>query len=102
MPSEAELADLVARACRILGKLELTHGALGHVSVRLPDSDAMLIKAKGPNEVGLRYTRREDIIQVDFNAEKRSGPAGLQPPSESYLHIWLFRKNPSLRSVIHV
>jgi ribulose-5-phosphate 4-epimerase/fuculose-1-phosphate aldolase len=62
----------------------------------------MLIKGKGPNEVGLRYTREEDILKVDFNADKVSGPEGLQPPSESYLHIWLYKKNPQVRSVIHV
>jgi ribulose-5-phosphate 4-epimerase/fuculose-1-phosphate aldolase len=97
-----EIVDLVARACRILGKLDLTHGALGHVSYRLGDSETMLIKGKGPDEVGLRYTRADDILQVDFNATKLSGPPGLQPPSESYLHIWLYKHNPAVRSVIHV
>ena len=94
-------AETVARACRVLGKLDVTHGALGHVSFRLGDS-SMLIKGKGPDEVGLRYTRVEDIIEVNFDAEKLSGPEGLQPPSESYLHIWLYRLNPDVRSVIHV
>ncbi|HLZ27124.1 MAG TPA: class II aldolase/adducin family protein [Chloroflexota bacterium] len=94
--------DLVARACRILGKLELTHGALGHVSYRRGDSETMLIKGKGPAEVGLRYTRPNDIIEVDFNADQKSGPADLQPPSESFLHIWLYKLNPEVRSVIHV
>jgi ribulose-5-phosphate 4-epimerase/fuculose-1-phosphate aldolase len=85
----------------MLGKLELTHGALGHVSLRAGET-SMLIKGKGPDEVGLRYTRVEDIIEVNFDAEKLSGPSGLQPPSESYLHIWLYRLNPDVRSVIHV
>jgi ribulose-5-phosphate 4-epimerase/fuculose-1-phosphate aldolase len=94
-------ADLVARACRVLGKLDLTHGALGHVSYRL-GQESMLIKGKGADEVGLRYTRVKDIIEVNFGAEKVSGPDGLQPPSESYLHIWLYKLNPSVQSVIHV
>jgi ribulose-5-phosphate 4-epimerase/fuculose-1-phosphate aldolase len=93
--------DTVARACRVLGKLEVTHGALGHVSLRLGES-SMLIKGKGPNEVGLRYTRVEDIIEVTFDADKVSGPDGLQPPSESYLHIWLYKLRPEVQSVIHV
>lgn len=100
--SDREQIDLVARACRILGKLNVTHGALGHVSWRLGDSDRMLIKGKGPDEVGLRYTSFDDILTVDFNADKVSGVDGLQPPSESYLHIWLYKKNPAVRSVIHV
>lgn len=97
-----DVTELVARACRVLGKLDLTHAALGHVSWRLEDADSMLIKGKGPDEVGLRYTSVDDILEVDFKAEKVSGPAGLQPPSESFLHIWLYKRNPEVRSVIHV
>jgi ribulose-5-phosphate 4-epimerase/fuculose-1-phosphate aldolase len=94
-------ANLVAEACRVLGKLDLTHFSLGHVSYRL-DDDSMLIKGKGPAEVGLRYTSSRDVIRVNFDAEKVSGPPGLQPPSESFLHIWLYRTRPELKSVVHV
>jgi ribulose-5-phosphate 4-epimerase/fuculose-1-phosphate aldolase len=100
--NDREQLELVARACRVVGKMDLTHGALGHVSWRIGDSERMLIKGKGPDEVGLRYTRPEDILIVDFNADKLDGPAGLQPPSESYLHIWLYKKNSEVRSVIHL
>lgn len=96
-----EISNLIAEACRILGKLDLTHFSLGHVSYRL-DDDSMLIKGKGPAEVGLRYTSPRDVIRVSFDAEKVSGPAGLQPPSESFLHIWLYKARPELRSVVHV
>ena len=94
--------ELVAQACRVLGRLELTHGAFGHVSQRIGDSDAMLIKGKGPGEVGLRFTQPRDIITVDFSANKVSGADDLQPPSESYLHIWLYRLRPDVRCVIHM
>lgn len=94
--------ELVAQACRVLGKLDVTHAALGHVSLRLGESESMLIKGKGPGEVGLRYTRPRDIVTVDFSANKLAGADDLQPPSESYLHIWLYKKRPEIRSVIHV
>jgi ribulose-5-phosphate 4-epimerase/fuculose-1-phosphate aldolase len=99
--TEGDAVRLVAEACRILGKLELTHSSLGHVSYRCGE-DTMLIKGKGPAEAGLRYTTEEDILEVDFDAEKVSGPPGLQPPSESFLHIWLYKLNPEVRSVVHV
>ncbi len=102
MNADPALIELVARACRVLGKLDITHAAFGHVSCRLGDSDTMLIKGKGPDEVGLRYTRASDILTVDFNADKVAGAEGLQPPSESYLHLWMYKKNPQVRSVIHV
>lgn len=90
----------IARACRILGTLELSHAALGHVSLRT-GPDRMLIKGKGPDEVGLRYSQPEDVIEVDFEAEKLDGAEGLQPPSESFLHIWLYKTNPAVRCVVH-
>lgn len=62
----------------------------------------MLIKGKGRAEVGLRYTRPEDILTVGFDGARRGGAEGLQPPSESYLHIWLYKMNPDVESVIHV
>jgi ribulose-5-phosphate 4-epimerase/fuculose-1-phosphate aldolase len=100
-PTEQELAILVAEGCRILGKLDLTRFSLGHVSYRL-DDHSMLIKGKGANEVGLRYTEPEDIVKVDFNGNLLSGPDGLSAPSESFIHIWIYKTNPDVRSVVHV
>jgi ribulose-5-phosphate 4-epimerase/fuculose-1-phosphate aldolase len=98
---EREIADDLATACRVLGAQDMTVGALGHVSYRMPDGDGMLIKGKGPDEVGLRYTRARDIIKVDFNADLLDGPEGLQPPSESFLHIWIYKTRPEVMSVTH-
>jgi len=104
MPSfyrEREIAEDLAQACRVLGAFDMTHGALGHVSYRLED-DTMLIKGKGPNEVGLRYTRPRDIVKVDWDANMVDGPGDLQPPSESFLHIWIYKMRPEVMSVVHV
>lgn len=97
----ADAIATVAEGCRILGRLGLSHAALGHVSQRLP-GEAMLIKGKGRDEVGLRDTRPADILEVGFDAQKIAGPDGLQPPSESFLHIWLYKQNDDVRSVVHV
>lgn len=96
------VAERIATACRILGNLDLTHAALGHVSFRAADAPTFLIKGKGPGEVGLRYTMVDDILEANFDAEKVAGPDDLQPPSESYIHLWLYRKRPDVRCVIHV
>src|SRR5665213_753773 len=98
----SEISETIARSCRIMGKLDMTHAAYGHVSYRVPGTDTMLIKGKGPDEVGVRYTRPEDVIEVDFNANKVKGADGLQPPSESYLHLWLYKKNPNVQCVVHI
>ncbi len=98
---ERELAEDLAQACRVLGAYDMTHGATGHVSYRL-DDDTMLIKGKGPNQVGLRYARPRDIVKVNFDADMVDGPDDLQPPSESFLHIWIYKMRPDVKSVVHV
>jgi ribulose-5-phosphate 4-epimerase/fuculose-1-phosphate aldolase len=98
---EREISENLAQACRVLGAYDMTHGALGHVSYRLED-DTMLIKGKGENEVGLRYTRPRDIIKVNWDADMVDGPDDLQPPSESFLHIWIYKSRPDVMSVVHV
>jgi ribulose-5-phosphate 4-epimerase/fuculose-1-phosphate aldolase len=100
-PAEQDLAALVAEGCQILGKLDLTRFSLGHVSHRL-DDQTMLIKGKGPGEVGLRYTEPADIVKVDFDGNLLAGPEGLNAPSECFIHIWIYKTNPAVRSVVHV
>lgn len=97
---EREIAEDLAQACRVLGAYDMMHGATGHVSYRL-DDDTMLIKGKGPDQVGLRYSRARDIIKVNFDADMVDGPDGLQPPSESFLHIWIYKMRPDVKSVVH-
>jgi L-fuculose-phosphate aldolase len=96
-----KMVELVAESCRILGQLDVTKEALGHVSWRVPGTETMLIKGKGPNERGLRFTQPEDIVLVDFEANMIEGPEGLQPPSETFLHIWQY-KTRDVASVIHM
>jgi ribulose-5-phosphate 4-epimerase/fuculose-1-phosphate aldolase len=97
-----ELVEKIAESCRILGELDITKEALGHVSYRIPGTDTMLIKGKGPGEVGLRFTQPHDILLVDFEANKIEGKEDLQPPSETFLHIWQFKTRPEVKSVIHM
>jgi ribulose-5-phosphate 4-epimerase/fuculose-1-phosphate aldolase len=97
---KARAAELVAKACRVLGKQEMTHGALGHVSYRL-GADRLLIKAKGVEESALRFTEPKDIIEIDFNGDPVDAPEGLRPPSECFIHIQIMLANPDVQSVIH-
>ena len=99
---ETALIDQIAQSCRMLGLLDITHAALGHVSHRIEGRDAMYIKGKGPGEVGLRYTSHDDVLVVDFDANKLEGTEYLQPASESFLHIWLYKTRPEVMSVIHM
>ncbi len=57
-PSDAAGRELVAKSCRILGKMDLTKAGSGHVSQRVGD-DRILIRARGSDELGVRFTTVE-------------------------------------------
>jgi ribulose-5-phosphate 4-epimerase/fuculose-1-phosphate aldolase len=102
MADLSNLRELVAQSCRILGKLNLTKEPSGHVSARVPGEDKVLIKARGPEESGLRFVSARDIITVDFNGKKVAGDDGLDVPQEVFIHTWLYKVRPDVECVVHV
>ncbi len=100
--SREALVEKLALANKVLGTLDITHEALGHVSCRLEGTESMLIKGKGPGEVGLRYTEPSDILEVDYKADKLQGADDLQPPSESFIHIWMYKSRSDVNAVVHM
>jgi L-fuculose-phosphate aldolase len=96
------LRELVAQSCRILGKLNLTKEQSGHVSARVPGEQTILIKARGPEESGLRFVTARDVITVDFAGKKVAGADGLESPQEVFIHTWLYRTRPDVQCVVHV
>jgi ribulose-5-phosphate 4-epimerase/fuculose-1-phosphate aldolase len=102
MADLTKLRKLVAQSCRVLGKLNLTKEPSGHVSARVPGEDKVLIKARGPEESGLRFVSARDIITVDFNGKKLAGDDGLDVPQEVFIHTWLYKTRPDVECVVHV
>lgn len=102
MSDYSQLRELVAQSCRVLGKLNLTKEPSGHVSARVPGQDRIFIKARGPDESGLRFVTARDIITVDFAGKKVAGDEGLESPQEVFIHTWLYRKRPEVQCVVHV
>src|SRR4030095_467340 len=102
MSDLSQLREQVARSCRMLGKLNLTKEPSGHVSTRIPGEDKVLIKARGPEESGLRFVTARDIITVDFAGKKVAGDDGLETPQEVFIHTWLYKARPDVQCVVHV
>jgi ribulose-5-phosphate 4-epimerase/fuculose-1-phosphate aldolase len=102
MSDQLQLRELIAQSCRVLGKLNLTKEPSGHVSARVPGTDRILIKARGPEESGLRFVTADDVITVDFGGTKVAGPDGLETPQEVFIHSWLYRTRPDVQCVVHV
>ncbi len=97
-----ELKRLVSQSCRILGKENMTREPAGHVSARIPGTDRIVIKARGPGEAALRYTMPDDCMIVDMDGKKVDGGPDLSPPAEVFIHTWLYRTRPDVNCVIHV
>ena len=103
--SDAEIDSLkerVATACRVLARLDLTREPAGHVSARIPGTERILIKARGPGESGVRFTKPEDIVEVDMSGKMLSSIEGFIAPREVFIHTWMYRQRPEVNSVIHI
>ena len=99
-PGERAERELVAKSCRILGNLDLTKAASGHVSKRI--GERVLIRARGRDELGVRFTTVEQVIAVDLDGNKLNGPEGLLPPQEVFIHTCVYRSRPDVKSVVHI
>lgn len=102
MESVEELKTLVAQSCRILGMENMTREPAGHVSVRIPGGNHVIIKGRGPGEEALRYTTPEDLVICDFDGKKVEGRSDLTPPGETSIHLEVLRARPDVNCVIHV
>lgn len=97
----AKLREKVALSCRILGHQGVTKGSFGHVSARIPETDLVLIKAKGPAEEALEFASDRDIITIRLDGAVVEAPAGLEAPHETAMHLAVYRARPDVMSVIH-
>jgi L-ribulose-5-phosphate 4-epimerase len=95
--TEQHLRDQVAACTLLLNDLQIL-GYSGHVSARLPDGRGFLIQSVDQSRASLRP---ELLLICDMDGHLLSGPAGLRPPSEVYLHSEIFRERPDVNSIAH-
>jgi ribulose-5-phosphate 4-epimerase/fuculose-1-phosphate aldolase len=96
-----ELRKKVALSCRIIGNRGVTRGAFGHVSARIPGTDKILIKSKGPAEAALEFATENDIITIDLGGKVLEAGEGLDAPNETAMHLAVYKARPEVMSVIH-
>ncbi len=94
--------QLVADACRVLAARGLADGYLGHVSLRV-DAEHLLVRCRGPQERGLRWTTADDVHLVTLDGERGDdGELGdWVPPNELPLHTEVLRSRPEVSAVVH-
>ena len=86
----------------MLGALNITKAAIGHVSARVPGTSRVFIRARGPEELGVRYTTPAEIIEVDLDGRAIDAAPGFLAPSEVFIHTSLYRARPEVNAVVHV
>ncbi len=101
MPDVDELRTLVSQSCRIIGKENMTREPAGHVSARIPGTDRIVIKGRGPGEAALRYTMPDDLMIANMDGKKVEGRDDLTSPNEVFIHTELYRARPDVNCVIH-
>src|ERR1700732_4105967 len=84
---EQHLRDQVAACTLMLNELKIM-GYSGHVSARLPDGRGFLIQSVDQSRASLRP---ELLLICNMDGYLLSGPEGLRPPSEVFLHSEIFR-----------
>lgn len=91
----------VATSCRILGMFGLVRGSTGHVSVRIPGTDEMLIRCRGGNELGLMFTGVHNIRRMDFDGGGDAIGVAHGVPNETAIHGEIYKAKPDVQSVVH-
>lgn len=95
-----ELRTKIAQSCRILAMEGLVEGILGHVSVRVNEKE-MLIRCRGDQETGVRYTTDDAIRLVDFDGKGVDLVGRYEVPKELPIHGEIYKSRPEVGCVIH-
>jgi L-fuculose-phosphate aldolase len=69
----------------------------GHVSVRLPNTDRILIH---PRQVSRAEVTPDQVVTLDLEGRLLEGE--LEPPSETALHTAIYRARPDVLAVAHL
>jgi ribulose-5-phosphate 4-epimerase/fuculose-1-phosphate aldolase len=90
----------VALSCRILSSRLIMREVTGHVSARIPGTDTMLLRCRGPHDPGVAGTQPDDIRIVDFEG-KGDEVEGFNLPGEFSIHAELYKARYDVAAVVH-
>lgn len=93
---QPDLRAQVALCCRMLEANQIIDFN-GHVSARIPGTDRVYINPRGQ---GRSKLKPEDIVCVDLEGRLLEG--GDEPPSETPIHLAIYRRRADVGSVAHL
>src|SRR3712207_3587293 len=92
---EHRLREQVAACTRLLVHVDIIDFS-GHVSMRLPDSDRVLIQPRDTSRAALTA---DDLLVVDLADHVLAGDD--IPPAETAIHLGVYRARPDVMAVCH-
>ena len=92
-----QLKDKLAFSCNILAHEGHWDNILGHVSVRLPGQNRILMK---PHSFGFEEIRPQHIIVVDIETGKKV-QGSHERHSEVFIHTEIMKARPDVNCVVH-
>lgn len=99
---EAELRRKLAILCRILG-MQDSIAVYGHVSLRVPDTDLVLLTPGAGNRK--THVRTDQIFVFDLSGKIINHPGGDRPmsvPAEWRIHTQIHRDRPEVQCIAHL
>lgn len=91
-----ELKETLAYSCNILAREGHWDNILGHVSVRLPKQDRILMK---PHGFGFEEIRPQHLIVCNLEGKKIEGK--YERHSEIFIHTEIYKTRPDVHCVVH-
>ncbi|HWP59031.1 MAG TPA: class II aldolase/adducin family protein [Candidatus Acidoferrales bacterium] len=91
-----ELKEKLAYSCNILAEEGHWDNILGHVSVRIPNQDRILMK---PHSFGFEEIRPRHLIVCDLDGNKIEGK--YERHSEVFIHTEIYRARADVNCVVH-
>lgn len=88
-------------SCRILEHFGLVRDITGHVSARIPGSDQMLLRCRGEDEYGLRFTNARQVRRLGFGGDAPGPGKKHVNPLELPIHGVTYRGRPEVGAVVH-
>ena len=90
------LKEALAHSCNILAHEGHWDNILGHVSIRIPKEQKILMK---PHGFGFEEIRPKHLIVCNLDGEKIEGR--YERHSEVYIHTEIYKRRPDVNCVIH-
>jgi len=96
-PTEMVFKDMLIQTAKRVFERKLTFGTGGDISVRIPGTDSLIIKATGNSLGDLDYDK---LVVMNSNGQKREGSP--TPSHETIIHCRIYQLRGEVGAIMHM